>query len=193
MDILQQNIANINYTLKRCVYNGSNSLGNTSQTDSIHFVLSVGFKSSQHLWHPEREDGKRLVIRWDVCWQDACRLDASRRNDLLHQLFFAFWSSGSQALGICVCNIESWVRLYSICNWGSEKTTVRRPGVYCMKVWSMVVLLLKRELNSLLLCLLVCNLEVYCVLVLLVVMEWTATITGDHMVLFLDFSIRRKI
>jgi len=42
-----------------------------------------------------------------------------------------------------------------------------------------VVLLLKRELNSLPLCLLLCNLVVYCVVVLLVVMEWMATITGD--------------
>ncbi len=28
--------------------------------------------------------------------------------------------------------------------------------------------------------------------VLLVVMKWTAAITGDHMGLFLDFSLRRK-
>jgi hypothetical protein len=50
-----------------------------------------------------------------------------------------------------------------------------------MKVWSMVI---KRELNSLLECLLVCN---------LVAMEWTAAITGDCMGLFQDFSLRRKI
>jgi hypothetical protein len=53
-----------------------------------------------------------------------------------------------------------------------------------MKVWSMVVLLLKRELNSLLQCLLVFNLVVYCMVVL--VMEWTAAITGDSMGLFLE-------
>jgi hypothetical protein len=58
-----------------------------------------------------------------------------------------------------------------------------------MKVWSMVVLLLKKELKSLL----VCNLVVYCMVVLLVVMKWSAAITGDCMGLFLDFSIRRKI
>jgi hypothetical protein len=61
-----------------------------------------------------------------------------------------------------------------------------------MKVWSVVVLLFKRELSSLQLCLLVCNLAVYCVVALLVVMEWTATITGDHKGLFLDSSPRRK-
>ncbi len=48
----------------------------------------------------------------------------------------------------------------------------------------MVVLLLKRELNSLLQCLLVFNLVVYCMVVL--VMEWTAAITGDSMGLFLE-------
>jgi hypothetical protein len=50
-----------------------------------------------------------------------------------------------------------------------------------MKVWSMVV---QRELNSLLECILVCN---------LVAMELTAAITGDHVGLFRDFSPRRKI
>jgi hypothetical protein len=52
-----------------------------------------------------------------------------------------------------------------------------------MKVWSVVVLLLKMELKSLPGCLLVCN---------LVVMEWTA---GDSVGLFRDFqdfSLRRK-
>ncbi len=49
----------------------------------------------------------------------------------------------------------------------------------------MVVLLLKRELNSLLQFLLVFNLVVYCMVVL--VMEWTAAaITGDSMGLFLE-------
>jgi hypothetical protein len=33
---------------------------------------------------------------------------------------------------------------------------------------------------------------VYCVVVLLVAMEWTAAITGDRMGLFLGFSLRRK-
>jgi hypothetical protein len=61
-----------------------------------------------------------------------------------------------------------------------------------MTVWSMVVLLLKRELNGQLQCFLVCNLQVYCVLVLLVVMEWTATITGDHVGLFLEFFSMEK-
>jgi hypothetical protein len=51
-----------------------------------------------------------------------------------------------------------------------------------------VVLLLKNELNSLPWCLLVCNL-----VVLLVVMGWTAAITGDSVGLFLDFSPGRKI
>jgi hypothetical protein len=51
-----------------------------------------------------------------------------------------------------------------------------------MKVWSVVVV--QRELSSLLECLLVCN---------LVVMEWTAAITGDCVGLFWDFSPRRKI
>jgi hypothetical protein len=46
----------------------------------------------------------------------------------------------------------------------------------------MVVLLLKRELSSLLWCILVCNL-----VVLLVVMEWTDAITGDRVGLFLIF------
>jgi len=50
-----------------------------------------------------------------------------------------------------------------------------------MKVWSVLVL---RQLNTLLECLLVCN---------LVVMEWTAAITGDSVGLFRDFSPRRKI
>jgi hypothetical protein len=40
-----------------------------------------------------------------------------------------------------------------------------------------------RELNSLPECLLVCN---------LVVMEWTAAITGDRMGLFRDFYLKRK-
>jgi hypothetical protein len=62
------------------------------------------------------------------------------------------------------------VKNYSVEVWG-----------HCMKVWSMVI---QRELNSLLECLLVCN---------LVVMEWTAAITGDCMGLFQDFSLRRKI
>jgi hypothetical protein len=43
------------------------------------------------------------------------------------------------------------------------------------------------------LCLLVCNMVVYCVVVLLVVTEWMATITGDLMGLFLEFLRRRKI
>ncbi len=34
---------------------------------------------------------------------------------------------------------------------------------------------------------------VYCVVVLLVVMEWVAAITGDLVQLFLEFSQRRKI
>jgi hypothetical protein len=50
-----------------------------------------------------------------------------------------------------------------------------------MKVWSVVV---QRELNSLPECLLVCN---------LVVIEWTAAITGDRMGLFQDLSPKRKI
>jgi hypothetical protein len=62
-----------------------------------------------------------------------------------------------------------------------------------MEVWSAVVLLLKGELSSLSLCLLVCNLVVYCVVVLLVVMEWTAAITGDHVELLLDILPKRKI
>ncbi len=69
---------------------------------------------------------------------------------------------------------------------------MQRPGA-TKKVWSVVVLLLKRELNSLPLCLLVRNLVVYCVVVLLVVMEWMAAITGDCVGQFLDFSPRRKI
>jgi hypothetical protein len=56
-----------------------------------------------------------------------------------------------------------------------------------MKVCSVVVLLLKRELMA------CCNMVVYCVVVLLVVMEWMATITGDLVELFLEFSQRRKI
>jgi hypothetical protein len=50
-----------------------------------------------------------------------------------------------------------------------------------MKVWGMVV---QGELNSLQECLLVCN---------LVVMWWAAAITGDHVGLFQNFSLRRKI
>jgi hypothetical protein len=50
-----------------------------------------------------------------------------------------------------------------------------------MKVWSVVV---QRELSSLPERLLVYN---------LVVMEWMATITGDCVGLFWDFSQRRKI
>jgi hypothetical protein len=50
-----------------------------------------------------------------------------------------------------------------------------------MKVWSMVV---QRELNSLPECPLVYN---------LVVMEWTAAISGDCMGLFRDFSPWKKI
>jgi hypothetical protein len=42
----------------------------------------------------------------------------------------------------------------------------------------------QRELSSLPECLLVCN---------LVVMEWTAIITGDQVGLFRDFSLGRKI
>jgi hypothetical protein len=53
-----------------------------------------------------------------------------------------------------------------------------------MKVWSVVVLLLKRGLNSLPWCLLVCNF-----VVLLVVLEWTAAITGDRFGLFLEFFL----
>ncbi len=45
-------------------------------------------------------------------------------------------------------------------------------------------MVVQRELNSLPECLLVCN---------LVVMEWTATITGDLLGLFQDLSRRRKI
>ncbi len=52
---------------------------------------------------------------------------------------------------------------------------------HCMKVWSVVV---QKEHNSLPECLLVCN---------LVAMEWTAAITGDHVGVFWDFSLRRKI
>jgi hypothetical protein len=59
---------------------------------------------------------------------------------------------------------------------------------HCKKVWCMAVLLSKRELNSLPWCLLVCNL-----VVLLVAIEWTATITGDCVGFFLDFSPRRKM
>jgi hypothetical protein len=62
-----------------------------------------------------------------------------------------------------------------------------------MHVWSVVVLLLKRQLNSMPWCLLVCNLVVYCVVVLFVVMERTVAITGDPVGLFQDFSLRRKI
>jgi hypothetical protein len=50
-----------------------------------------------------------------------------------------------------------------------------------MKVWSVVV---QRESSSLPGRLMVYN---------LVVMEWTATITGDFVGLFWDFSPRRKI
>ncbi len=57
-----------------------------------------------------------------------------------------------------------------------------------MKVWSLVVLLLKRELSSLSLCLLDCNL-----VVLLVVMEWTGTITGDCMVFSVFFSSKKNL
>ncbi len=52
---------------------------------------------------------------------------------------------------------------------------------HCMKVWTMGV---QRELNCQTECLLVCN---------LVVMECMATISGDHVGLFWDFSLRRKI
>ncbi len=52
---------------------------------------------------------------------------------------------------------------------------------HCMKVWSVVV---QRELNSLLECLLIFN---------LVVMEWMAVITGDLVRLFQDSSPRIKI
>ena len=51
----------------------------------------------------------------------------------------------------------------------------------------MVVLLFKRELNSLPWCLLVCNL-----VVLLAVMEWTAANTGDRVGLFLVFLLGEK-
>ncbi len=44
--------------------------------------------------------------------------------------------------------------------------------------------MVQKELNSMLECLLVCN---------LVVMEWTAAIIGDLLGLFQDFSPRRKI
>jgi hypothetical protein len=61
-----------------------------------------------------------------------------------------------------------------------------------MNVWSVVVLLLKRQLNSLPWCLLVCNLVVYCVVALLVVMEWTAAITSDREGLFKGFFSEEK-
>ena len=52
---------------------------------------------------------------------------------------------------------------------------------HSMKVWGRVG---QGELNSLPECLLICN---------LVMMWWTAAITGDHVGLFWDFSPRRKI
>ncbi len=60
-----------------------------------------------------------------------------------------------------------------------EKTTVQRQ-CHCMKI--VVFFLSKRGLDSLPYCLLVCSL-----VVLLVVLEWTATIAGDHVGLFLSF------
>jgi hypothetical protein len=68
------------------------------------------------------------------------------------------------------CPVRPLVEKYSVEAWG-----------HCMKVWGVVV---QRELNSLPECLLVCN---------LVVKEWTATITGDRVRIFQDFSTWRKI
>jgi hypothetical protein len=52
-----------------------------------------------------------------------------------------------------------------------------------MKVWSVVILLLKKGMNTLPECLLVCN---------LVVLEWAAAIAGDCIGLFQSFSSEAK-
>jgi hypothetical protein len=103
--------------------------------------------------------------------------------DLLSHFFWfnGFWTEAQ--------NKESPIEGCTLSTIGDDQWPVRPLGKnysaeawgHCMKVWSMLV---QRELNNLPECLLVCN---------LVVMEWTAAITDDHVGLLRDFSLRRKI
>jgi len=76
-------------------------------------------------------------------------------------------------------DIESWVRLCSVCLM-VKKTS---PGLEFGSVWWLIMVV-----YGMVVLLVVCNLVVYCVVVLLVARELPAAITGNHLGSPIDFG-----